>query len=176
MHKSSGEIGTILSVLKIRRYLLAFIAVSLISLAIYSYLLAGSTLNLGTPKIALGLDAYALAASLSISLLLSLSIVLSTFSALNGAAAGAKVGLSAIVASIAPVSLCCTPVIPTMLAAFGASTTTIIGATGALQGPFATYEPLFIAVSIVLLLLSVFLASRRIARCCIRKVNKNGKQ
>ena len=174
MHQSFGEIGAISFVFKNRWYMLAFITISLLSLVIYSYLLAGSALNFGTPKIALGLDVSALAVSLSISILLSLSIVLSAFSALNGIAAGAKLGFGAIVASIAPVSLCCTPVIPAMLAAFGASTPTIIGATGALQGPFATYEPLFIAVSIVLLLLSIFLASKRITKCC--RVNKNGKQ
>ena len=174
MQQSFGEIGTISSILKNRWYMLAFIIVSMVSLVIYSYLLAGSALNVGNPKIALGLDVYALAVSLSISILLSLSIVLNAFSALNGVAARAKLGFGAIVASIAPVSLCCTPVIPAMLAAFGASTPTIIGATGALQGPFATYEPLFITVSIVLLLLSVFLAARRIAKCC--RVNKNEKQ
>lgn len=174
MHKSFEGIVAISAVFKNRRYVLAFITAFLISLVIYSYLLESSSLNFGAPKIAFGLDAYALAVSLSISALLSLSVVLSAFSVLNGIAAGTKLGFGAVVASIAPASLCCTSVIPGMLAAFGASTPTIIGATGALQGPFAAYEPLFIAVSIALLLLSVFLSAKRITKC--RMVNKNGKQ
>ncbi len=144
----------------------AFLAIAVLLFFGYSYLLSSSSLNLSYPKVALGLNIYSLAISIVISAFLSLSLVMNAFAFANGTRVGGKVGLGAAVASIVPSSLCCTSVIPAILAAFGASTSTIIRVAGALQGPFATYETLFIAASIGLLLLSIFLVSRRIFKCC----------
>ncbi|MEM0147181.1 MAG: hypothetical protein QXF85_01860, partial [Candidatus Micrarchaeaceae archaeon] len=140
MRRYNIRSSAIYAVLSNKSYLAAFIAIFFLSLAAYSYLLSGSSVNLAMPKIILGLNAYALAASISISVLLSLSIVMDIFAFEKGAASEAKLGIGAVVAAIIPGSLCCTSVIPAILAAAGASTTTIIGAAGALQGPFAAYE------------------------------------
>ena len=83
---------------------------------------------------------------------------------------GGKLGFGAVTAAIIPNMLCCTSVIPALLAALGASTPTVIGVTGVLQGPFSTYEQLFLAISIGLLVISIILTGRSISKCCrVRK-------
>ncbi len=173
MRTTSMQFDAVSAVLRDRAYLSAFVALFIISLAAYSYLLSSSSLNLAMPRIAFGLNAYALSVSILISALLSLSLVTNTFAFLNGARSRTKLGAGSIIAGIIPMTLCCTSIIPSLLALLGASTATIIGTTGALQGPFATYETLFIIVSIALLALSVFLNTRSIARCC--RVGRNEK-
>jgi hypothetical protein len=169
MARGGWVIGATRLVFSSKAYFAAFIVIVVLSFLGYSYLLSTSSLNIATPKIALGLNAYSLVVSASISVLLSLSLVVNAFAFANRAAPSGKAGLGAVLAII-PSSLCCTAVIPTILAAFGASTSTIIGITGKLQGPFATYETLFIAASIGILLLSFLFVSRNIAKCCT--VNK----
>ncbi|MCL5419950.1 MAG: hypothetical protein M1354_03695 [Candidatus Marsarchaeota archaeon] len=169
MAKVNGAISAIRRVFNSKAYSVAFLLIVILSFLGYSYLLSSSSLNLPLPKIAFGLNIYSLIVSISISLLLALSLVMNTFAFVNGAALSGRVSLGAIIAAIIPSGLCCTSVIPAILTAFGASTATVIGVTGKLQGPFATYETLFITLSIGLLLLSVLLASRNIAKCCTVK-------
>ena len=132
--------------------------------------LSSSSLNLSQPKIALGLNMYSLTASALISVLLGLSLAANAYAFANRASTSSKTGFGAVIAAILPSSLCCTSFIPAILAAFGASTSTIIGITGTIQGPFAAYEILFIISSIILLAFSVLLVTRNIERCC--KVKK----
>jgi hypothetical protein len=170
MAKGGEAISAIQLVLGSRTYFAAFFVIAALSFVGYSYLISSSSLNLSLPKLAIGLNAYALTASILIGTLLSLSLVMNAYAFINGAALSGKLGFGAVAAAIIPGGLCCTSVIPAILAAFGASTTTIIGVTGALQGPFATYETLFVIASIGLLLLSVLLVSRNISKCCaVRK-------
>ena len=42
--------------------------------------------------------------------------------------------------SLSPAGICCTPIVPSLLALAGASTPQIFGLTGRIQGFFATYE------------------------------------
>ncbi len=167
MSKGNGAISTIRLVLNSKAYLVAFFVIATLSFLGYSYLLFSSSLNLTLPKIVLGLNIYSLFVSVFISVLLSLSLVMNAFAFVNGAASSGKVGLGAVIAAIIPNSLCCTSVIPAILASLGASTTTIMGVTGKIQGPFAAYEILFIALATGLLLLSILLASRNISKCCL---------
>ena len=165
MARANGAISTIRLVFDSKTYSVAFLLIATLSFLGYSYLLSSSSLNLTLPKIAFGLNTYSLIVSISVSVLLALSLVMNSFAFVNGAALSGKAGLGAVIAAIIPSGLCCTSAIPAILAAFGASTATVIGVTGELQGPFATYETLFITISIGLLLLSVLLASRNIAKC-----------
>ena len=158
--------STIRLVLDSKAYLAVFIVAALLLSIGFSYLFSTSSLNLSNPKIAFGLNIYSLIVSVLIGVLLALTLVMNAFALLRGAKVSGKVGFGAVIAAIIPSSLCCTSVIPGILAALGASSTTIIGVTGEIQGPFATYEMLFITLSIGLLLISVFLASRNIAKCC----------
>ena len=76
------------------------------------------------------------------------------------------VGLGGLFAAILPGSLCCTSLVPTALAALGASATTVLGTTGRIQSIFALHENVFIAVSIAGVLLSIVLAVRNRAASC----------
>ncbi len=169
MYGSGKTINAIRIVFNSKAYYMVFLVFAALTFLGYSYLFSGSSLNLAMPKIAFGLNAYSLIISISISILLALSLVMNLFAFVNGAAMNGKSGLGAVIASIIPNSLCCTSLVPAILAAFGAPTATIIGVAGELQGPFATYETLFIVLSIGLLLLSILLVSRNIAKCCTVK-------
>ncbi len=80
-------------------------------------------------------------------------------------AAGA-VGIGGLLAAALPGSLCCTSVIPSLLAAFGASVPTILGTTGKIASIFARFESAFIAASLIGVALSVVLAARSCAASC----------
>ncbi|HED04204.1 MAG TPA: hypothetical protein ENI60_05505 [Candidatus Fraserbacteria bacterium] len=79
---------------------------------------------------------------------------------------GRSLSLGAIFSSLLPSSVCCTSLVPSLLAAFGASTPQIFGLTGRIQGIFAQYEPLFLAFSLILLLFALWLAARNILNSC----------
>ena len=166
----AGIINAIRLVLGSKTYLFAFLAITILSFLGYSFLISSSSLNLLQPKIILGLDIYSLTVSVLVSVLLGLSLAANAYAFSNNTSMSGKTGFGAILAALLPSSLCCTSFIPAILAAFGASTSTIIGITGTIQGPFATYESLFIISSIILLAFSVFLVTRNIEKCC--KVKK----
>jgi hypothetical protein len=97
---------------------------------------------------------------------LAIAINLGAFSQRSRTAEVAGVG--GLLAAILPGSLCCTSLVPTALAAFGASATTVLGTTGKIQSIFVRYEGAFILVSIFGVLLSIVLAARnRVAACAI---------
>ena len=97
---------------------------------------------------------------------LALAINLGAFSQRSRTAEVAGVG--GLLAAILPGSLCCTSLVPTALAAFGASATTVLGTTGKIQSIFAQYESAFIVASIFGVLLSIVLAARnRVSACAI---------
>ncbi|MEM3216020.1 MAG: hypothetical protein QXS17_03840 [Candidatus Micrarchaeaceae archaeon] len=157
------------------RYFAGFLALSIVLSAAYAFLLHSSALNLSMPKIILGLNAYALSASLAMGILLSLSIVSSAFAILNRTKSN-KVGAAAVAIGILPATLCCTTVVPSMLALFGFSASAVISTTGIIQGPFSTYEVEFIAASLLLLVVSIYLNLRSInttLRCCSVEKTKN---
>jgi hypothetical protein len=79
------------------------------------------------------------------------------------------VGLGGLLAGILPGSLCCTSIVPSLLAAFGASVPTVLGTTGKIASIFAVYEDAFIATSIAGVALSVVLAARsRVSSCSLQ--------
>ncbi len=148
-------------------YLAAFLIMAVLFFIAYGYLISSSSINIAQPKLALGLNIYAIVASAIISILFSLAIVVNAFAFVRNAASSGKLGIGAAIAAVVPSSLCCSTLIPSLLAVLGSSTSTIIGTSGALQGPFATYETPLIAASAGLLILGIFLTSRNIAKCCI---------
>lgn len=76
---------------------------------------------------------------------------------------GTLTGL-ALLGGLLPSFLCCTPIIPTLLAFIGISTVTVYGTTGTLQHFFAVYQTDFFLASLALLTLSGWWALRRLAR------------
>jgi hypothetical protein len=113
-----------------------------------------------TPPLALA------AAVLGYGFALAIAINIGAFSRRSRSAEA--VGLGGLLAAILPGSLCCTSLVPTLLATLGASATTIIGTTGKIQSIFALHESAFIAASIAGVILSVVLAARnRVTSCAI---------
>lgn len=76
------------------------------------------------------------------------------------------VGIGGLIASVLPGSLCCTSVIPSLLAFLGLSTSSILGTTGRIQSIFALHEEAFIAVSVAAVLVSILLAVRNCTSAC----------
>ncbi len=109
-----------------------------------------------------------------LALLLSVVLTLNAYSvrtALRVRGAGLSIG--AVVASLVPGSVCCTPLVPSMLAAIGASTPQIFGLTGRIQGTVVRYEALFPVLSILLLLVALRLAAQGICGSC-RPLERSG--
>jgi hypothetical protein len=79
---------------------------------------------------------------------------------------GTKLSIGAVLASLVPGSVCCTPLVPVALAAIGASTPQIFSLTGRIQGTVARYEALFLVLSILLLLVALRLAAQGVCESC----------
>jgi hypothetical protein len=78
-------------------------------------------------------------------------------------ASGAASGLALLV-SLLPSFLCCTPVVPTLLAFVGVSGLGLYTTTGSIQHVFAVYQTEFLAGSLVLLLLMVWWGLSKVAK------------
>jgi len=95
--------------------------------------------------------------------------------AMNVAAAGGNgglrkgagaLGIGGLIASLLPSGLCCTPAIPLLLATLGVSVPTIFRTSGIFQAFFALHAGEFVAASIGLVLLSIWLAAYNLTSCC----------
>lgn len=73
---------------------------------------------------------------------------------------------SGVVAALLPSSLCCTSVIPSLLATLGASAPAVLHLTGRFQGFFATYASAFIGVAVFAVLISLWLAIVNLTGYC----------
>jgi hypothetical protein len=108
--------------------------------------------------------------SLAFGLVLGWIVTLQAY-AIGRLAQGHGQGLTfgAIVGSLLPSMLCCTPVVPTVLALFGLSTVSIYGLSGRIQSFFALHERYILLASLVLLLGSALWSLRqlRTAACLI---------
>jgi hypothetical protein len=95
---------------------------------------------------------------------LTIAINVSSFAQRNRTSG--VVGVGGLLAAVLPGSLCCTSVVPSLLAALGASTPTILGTTGKIQSVFANYEGAFIGASVTAVALSIVLAARNHVASC----------
>jgi hypothetical protein len=106
-------------------------------------------------------------AAWSVALGVGIAFVLTVqFSAVRQLAAARSTTLTgvALVASLLPSFLCCTPIIPTVLAFGGLSAASVYGTTGTLQYFFAVHQTAFLAGSLALLAVTGWWAVRRVAR------------
>lgn len=71
-----------------------------------------------------------------------------------------------VIAALLPSSLCCTTLIPSALAALGASAPAIMHTSGRFQGFFAQYSSAFIGFAVAAVLFSLWLAASNLARGC----------
>ena len=105
--------------------------------------------------------------SITLAALLSLSLTLNIYAfRVSIRRRSGSLSLAGVLSSFLPATICCTPVVPTLLAILGASTPQIFGLTGQIQGFFATYELLILAFALVLLFVSLRLATRSILGVC----------
>ncbi len=113
------------------------------------------------------LDAYlltwAIVLGLAMGLVLSVQVYAMRRIAAARAASGAAGGV-AFVASLLPSFLCCTPIIPSLLAFVGVSGVGLYTTTGTLQHFFAVHQTEFLAASLVLLGLMCWWGLRKVAR------------
>lgn len=67
--------------------------------------------------------------------------------------------------------LCCTPIVPFALSAFGASTPVLFSLTGKIQGFFANTWIIFIIVSLSIMAISLYYISGKVWKsCCKNKI------
>ncbi len=105
--------------------------------------------------------------SMVLALLLSLAITLNVYAFRASLhQRGATLSVGAVLASLVPTSVCCTSLVPSVLAALGASTPQIFGLSGRIQGSVTRAEPFILALSMLLLLLAVRLAAGGILGSC----------
>lgn len=71
-----------------------------------------------------------------------------------------------VIAALLPSSLCCTTLIPSALAALGASAPAIMHTSGRFQGFFAQYSAAFIGFAVAAVLFSLWLAASNLAGGC----------
>jgi hypothetical protein len=113
------------------------------------------------------LDAYlltwAIVLGLAMGLVLSVQVYAIRKVAAASAASGAAGGV-AFVASLLPSFLCCTPIVPSMLAFVGVSGVGLYTTTGTLQHFFAVHQTEFLAASLLLLALMCWWGLRKVAR------------
>lgn len=105
--------------------------------------------------------------SIALALFLSLTLTLNIHAFRASARSrGAGVSSGAILASLLPSGVCCTSLVPSLLAILGASTPQIFGMTGRIQGFVASNETAFLAFALVLVLFSFHLAAKASVRSC----------
>jgi len=108
------------------------------------------------------LVAWSVVLGLGMGLVMSIELYALRRAARARAGVGATGGL-AFLASLAPSFLCCTPVVPTVLAFVGVSGVGLYGTTGALQHFFASHQNAFLGSSVALLALSVWWALTKLS-------------
>ncbi len=151
--------------LRKRRYLSAFIALTVLLFFAYAYLF--SYFAFGILFFGKLYPAFVVLISIIISVLLSLVLTLNAYSLSNYQRSYKQVGLPSMsVILSASLSLCCGTVIPSLLAVFGASTPFILSNGGKIEGFFSTFEIPLIAISIILLLFSLYMVSKSICDVC----------
>jgi hypothetical protein len=105
--------------------------------------------------------------SLTLAAALSLALTLNVYAFRVAATRrGEGVTLGAILSTLVAPSICCSPLVPTLLALFGASTPQIFGLTGRIQGFVSDYELHILTVALVLMIYAVHLAGRSVAGAC----------
>ena len=113
------------------------------------------------------LDAYLLAWAIVLGLGMGFVVSVQVYAmrriAADRVASGAA-GSLAFVGSLLPSFLCCTPIIPTLLAFVGVSGVGLYGTTGTLQHFFAVHQTEFLSASLAVLVVTGWWGLRKVAR------------
>ena len=163
-----NSISAIRLVLQSQPYRLLALALFVLASTVYIFTLPAAYTGGVVGFISLRyLTAELLFFSLALAALLGLAVTLNIYAyraSIRRRSGGLTLG--AALSSFLPASICCTPLVPSVLAIIGASTPQIFGLTGRIQGFFATYELPILGFALLLLLLSVRLAARNVLGSC----------
>ncbi|MCL4396745.1 hypothetical protein M1494_00125 [Candidatus Parvarchaeota archaeon] len=157
-------IQDIKKVITMKRYALMFSIMFTAVFILYFYLLESSAtgiIDFGAYHIY-----FDLLSAFVISFLISLVITMNVYSYKLKAKTSKKLTLSSVLGAILPSSLCCTSVIPSLLAVLGFSTSFIVGNTGKLQSIFSIYGPGFIAAGAVIAYFGLIQITKNINASC----------
>ncbi|MGC8463176.1 MAG: hypothetical protein ACP5P9_05855 [Acidimicrobiales bacterium] len=113
------------------------------------------------------LDAYLLTWAIVLGLAMGLVLSVQVYAMRKVAAARAATGAAggvAFVVSLLPSFLCCTPIVPSLLAFVGVSGVGLYTTTGTLQHFFAVHQTEFLAASLVLLAVLCWWGLHKVAR------------
>ncbi|MCL4372277.1 hypothetical protein M1373_03095 [Candidatus Marsarchaeota archaeon] len=108
---------------------------------------------------------YILASSFVLSILAAFSLVIGLYSqkAFSSGAKSSSNGIYAFIISLVPSTMCCTPVIPSILVAvFGSGGIAL--ASGAIQGLLSDFSPVFIVFAALLLYYSIYVSLKRLKK------------
>ena len=154
-----------------RAYLLLFLALSVSVSALYMFLLPSLPLGAIVPYAIRFITPVQAAFALIFGVLLSLVAMLNVYAFRMRASSVKGIAVGSILASLVN-GLCCTPLIPSLIAVTGASTPVLYEISPRLQAFFEFNSQYFYALSVALLLISVHYLSRSITACCV--VGKRG--
>ncbi len=167
-HSWMNSIGVVGLVLEAPPYRYLALAVFALAFTLYAFTLPAVYTGGVVGLISLSyLTTELLFFSIALAALLSLALTLNIYAfRVSIRRRSGSLSLAGVLSSFLPATICCTPVVPTLLAILGASTPQIFGLTGQIQGFFATYELLILAFALVLLFVSLRLATRSILGAC----------
>ncbi|WP_276961960.1 hypothetical protein [Ferrimicrobium acidiphilum] len=115
------------------------------------------------------LDPYIVGWSITLGAVMSLVVMVQITAMRDVVSAGSRslTGI-AFIASLVPSFLCCTPIVPTLLALVGFSSLGLYNATGGIQHFFATQQTLFLSASLAVLLISLWWSAHRFCHASCR--------
>jgi hypothetical protein len=152
-----------------RAYIALFLSLSISISALYLFLLPSLPLGALVPYAIRFITPVQAAFALVFGVLLSLVVTLNVYAFRMRASSVKGVTAGSIIASLVN-GLCCTPLIPSLIAMTGASTPVLYEISPRLQAFFELNSQYFYALSVALLLISVHYLSRSITACCgVRK-------
>ena len=150
-----------------RRYLLLSAVAMAALLGLYHYLLSSGLLFF--PIIFNSLAAgkwFDIGGFIAVSALFSLSLAMQAYSFGNaGRAPGKGLTASALAAGVFTQVLCCSPILGSLFAVAGLSSSALFSTMGAMQASFAALEPAFLLLSVALLAASISIGSRVVLGC-----------
>ncbi|MCL4391654.1 MAG: hypothetical protein M1284_01410 [Candidatus Parvarchaeota archaeon] len=150
--------------LSLKRYLFLFTALFVFISFIYGYLLINSATGI------IDFGAYYIEfdviSTLVISSLISLVITLNAYSFSIKSKTSKKLTIGSIIGAVLPSSLCCTSIIPSIMAIAGFSTSFILGNTGKIQSVFSIYSPVFIGGGAIIAFLGLMQITKNINSSC----------
>lgn len=163
----NGVTSSIGKVFKERFYTLVFSVLFASILIVYSYLLIGSATGIfDFGEYYLYFDIGSAAA---ISFLISLVITLNIYAYRLKSKTSKKLTIGSVLSAVLPSSLCCTSIVPSILAVAGMSTPFIVENTGKIQSIFSVYGPAFIGIGIAAAFAGLIQINKNISSSCAVK-------